>query len=46
MYYGTGSEVALVCLFTAIAGACSDTWGSGIGYYSKEKVLNVLTFNK
>lgn len=44
MYYGTGSEVALVCLFTAIAGACSDTWGSGIGYYSKEKVLNVLTF--
>ena len=44
MYYGTNSEVALVCLYTAIAGACSDTWGSGIGYYSKEKVLNVLTF--
>lgn len=44
MFYGTSSEVALVCLFTAIAGACADTWGSGIGYYSKEKVLNVLTF--
>ncbi len=44
MYYGTNSEVALVSLFTAIAGACSDTWGSGLGYYSKEKVLNALSF--
>lgn len=44
MYYGTKSEVALICLFTAIAGACSDTWGSGLGYYSKEKVLNALSF--
>ncbi len=43
MYYFTGSEAALVAVFVSIAGATSDTWSSGLGYYSKEKVRSILT---
>lgn len=43
MYYATGSEIALICEFAAIAGATADTWSSGLGYFSKEKVRSILT---
>ena len=44
MYYATGSEIALVCEMTAIAGVTADTWSSGLGYFSKEKVRSILTW--
>ncbi len=43
MYYFTGSEIALVASFVAVAGATADTWSSGLGYYSKERVRSIIT---
>ncbi len=43
MYAYTQSEVALIAIFVAIAGATADTWSSGIGYYSKQKVRSILS---
>lgn len=43
MYYFTQSEVALTAAFVSLAGATADTWSSGIGYYSKERVKSILT---
>lgn len=43
MYAFTGSEIALIAIFVSIAGATADTWSSGIGYYSKERVKSIIT---
>lgn len=43
MYAYTGSEIALIAIFVSLAGATADTWSSGIGYYSKERVKSIIT---
>lgn len=43
MYYFTKNEIAIIGCLTAIAGSTSDTWSSGIGYYSKERVKTLFS---
>lgn len=43
LYYFVPVEPALTAAFVAVAGANGDTWGSGLGYYSKERVKELFT---
>lgn len=44
LFYVYPVEPALTAAFVAVAGATSDAWGSGLGYFSKEKVRELFTW--